>query len=126
MVSCYGPGAVMAKFDVESTNWKIPVHPNNHFLLGISSTLTSRSFFGLCAAPSIFNSVADMVQRILLHKHRLSDLLHYLDDFFTTCPLQSSQCAYNLNMAVSVCHQLGLSLHSYKCVGPATSMTGSQ
>ena len=38
-----------------------------------------------------------MVEWILLHKHRLSDLLHYLADFITTGPQQSSQCAYNLN-----------------------------
>ena len=64
-----------------------------------------------------------MVEWILLHKHRLSDLLHYLDDFITAGPPQSSQCAYNLNTAVCFCHRLGLPLHANKCVGPATSMT---
>ncbi|CAH3148302.1 unnamed protein product [Porites lobata] len=64
-----------------------------------------------------------MVEWILLHKHRLSDLLHYLDDFSTAGPPQSFQCAYNLNTAISVCHRLGLPLHGNKCVGPATSMT---
>jgi len=63
------------------------------------------------------------IRSFLLHKHRLSDLLHYLDDFITAGPPQSSQCAYNLNTAVSVCHRLGLPLHANKCVGPATSMT---
>ena len=64
-----------------------------------------------------------MVEWILLHKHRLTDLLHYLDDFITAGPPQSLQCAYNLNTTVSVCHRLGLPLHANKCVGPATSMT---
>ena len=64
-----------------------------------------------------------MVEWILLHKHRLSDLLHYLDDFITAGPPQSFQCAYNLNTAISVCHRLGLPLHANKCVGPTTSMT---
>ena len=50
------------------------------------------------------------------------NLLQYLDDFITAGPPQSSQCAYNLNTAVSVCHRLGLPLHANKCVGPATSM----
>ena len=64
-----------------------------------------------------------MVEWILLKKHRLSDLLHYLDDFITAGPAQSSQCAYNLNTTVSVCHWLvGLPLHANKCVGSATSM----
>ena len=79
--------------------------------------------FGLRSAPFIFNSVADVVEWILLHKHRLSDLLHYLGDFITAGPPQSSQCPCNLNTAVSVCLRLGLLLHANKCVGPATSMT---
>ena len=63
------------------------------------------------------------VQSFLLHNHCLSDLLRYLDNFITVGPPQSSQCAYNLNTAVSVCHRLGLPLHANKFVGPATSMT---
>ena len=31
MVSHYGPGALMAKFDVESTYRNIPVHPDDRF-----------------------------------------------------------------------------------------------
>ena len=85
----------------------------------VSSTLTSRS----PSASVIFNSVPDMVEWILLHKHRLSDLLHYLDDFITAGPPQSSQSAYNLSTTISVCRRLGLPLHANKCVGPATSMT---
>ena len=63
------------------------------------------------------NSVAEMVEWILLDKHHLSDLLHYLDDFITTGPWESSEYAYNLNTAVSVCHRLGLPLYPNKCVG---------
>ena len=127
MVSRYGPGALMAKFDVESAYRNIPVHPDDRFLLGMrwrGQFYVDLSLpFGLRSAPFIFNSVADMVEWILLHKHRLSDLLHYLDDFITAGPPQSFQCAYNLNTAISVCHRLGLPLHANKCVGPATSMT---
>ena len=127
MVSRYGPGALMAKFDVESAYWNIPVHPDDCFLLGMR---WRGQFFvdlslpiGLRSAAFIFNSVADMVEWILLHKHRLSDLLHYLDDFITACPPQTFQCAYNLNTVVSVAIDWGLPLHANKCVGPATSMT---
>ena len=100
-VSHYGPGALMAKFDVESTYQNISVHPDDHFILGMKwrGQFYIDLFlpFGLRSAPFNFNSVADMVEWILLHKHRLSDLLHYLDDFITTGPQQSSPCAYNLN-----------------------------
>ena len=35
MVSQYGPGALMAKFDVEAAYHNIAVHPDDHFLLGM-------------------------------------------------------------------------------------------
>ena len=76
--------------------------------------------FGLRSAPFIFNS---MVEWILLNNHHLSDLLHYLDDFITVGPPQSSQCAHNLTMATLVCQRLRLPLHPNKCVSPTTSLT---
>ena len=124
MVSRYGPGALMAKFDVESTYQNIPFHRDERFLPGMKwhgqFNVDLSLPFGLRSAPIFFfffNSVAEMVEWILLHKHHLSDLLHYLDDFITTGPWQSSQYAYNLNTAVSVCHGLGLPLYPNKCVG---------
>ena len=35
MVSQFGKGALMAKFDVESAYRNIAIHPSDHFLLGI-------------------------------------------------------------------------------------------
>ena len=126
MVSRYGPSALMAKFEVESAYQNIPVHPDDCFLLGMrwrgQFYVDLLLPFGLRSAPFIFNSIADMVEWILLNKHHPSNLLQYLDDFITAGPPQSSQCAYNLNTAVCVCHRLGLPLHANKCVGPATSM----
>ena len=112
---------------MESAYRNIPVHPDDRFSLGMrwrGQFYADLSLpFGLRSAPFIFNSVADMVEWILLHKHCLSDLLHYLDDFIAASPAQSFQWASNLNIAVSVSHRLGLPLHANKCVGPATSMT---
>ena len=92
MVTQYGPGALMAKFDVETAYRNITVHPKDHPLLGmkwrgqfyIDLTLS----IGLPCTPVIFNSVADMVKWILVNPHQVSDLLHYLDDFITTGPPQ--------------------------------------
>ena len=126
MVSRYGPGALMAKFDVESAYRNIAVHPDDRFLLGMKWRgqlyVDLALPFGLRSAPFIFNSVADMVEWILLNRHRVSDLLHYLDDFITAGPPHSSQCLVNLSTALSVCKRLGLPLHPKKCVGPSTSL----
>ena len=127
MVAQHGPGALMAKFDVEAAYRNIAVHPADCSLLGmkwrgqffIDLTLP----FGLRSAPFIFNSVADMVEWILVNRHHVPDLLHYLDDFITAGPPQSPRCAANLNTAITVCKRLGLPLHPGKCAGPATSLT---
>ena len=72
MVSKFGPGALMAKFDIESAYWNIAIHPSDRHLLGfkwhnayyIDLTLP----FGLRSAPAIFNSVVELVEWILVHK----------------------------------------------------------
>ena len=55
-----------------------------------------------------------------MHSYQIPDLLHYLDDFNTMGPSESSQCAHNLRTALTVCKHLGLPLHPGKCVGPST------
>ena len=86
----------MAKFDVEAAYRNIAVHPDDRFLLGmrwrnnyfVDLTLP----FGLRSAPYIFNSVATMVEWILLNNYKVSELVHYLDDFISTGPPDSDQC----------------------------------
>ena len=55
-----------------------------------------------------------------MHSYQIPDLLHYLDDFVTMGPPESSQCAHNLHIALPICKRLGLALHLGKCVGPST------
>ena len=58
MVSRYGPGALMAKFDVESTYQNIPFHSDERFLLGMKwhgQFYVDLSLpFGLRSAPVFF------------------------------------------------------------------------
>ncbi len=116
-----GPGAMMAKFDVEAAYQNIPIHPDKQFLLGmrwheqffVDLTLP----FGLRSAPFIFNSVADLVQWILQHHYRVRFLFHYLDDFLTLGPAGSNECAENVCISRIVFARLGLPLHPTKCEG---------
>ena len=126
MVSKFGPVALMAKFDIESAYQNIAIHPLDRHLLGlkwrnayhIDLTLP----FGLCSAPAIFNSVAELVELILVHNYGIEDLLHYLDDFIMAAPANSMVCASNIQTAVAVVARLGLPLHPQKCLGPASCM----
>ena len=116
----------MAKFDVEAVYRKVPVHPSYHDLLGMKWRdqfyVDLVLPFGLQSAPFIFNSIADMVEWILINSYQIQDLLHYLDDFTTASPPQSLQCAHNLATAMQVCQRLGIPLHPAKCVGPSTEL----
>jgi len=126
MVSKFGQGAHMAKFDVEAAYRNLAVHPSDRYLIGMKwRSMFYKDLalpFGLRSAPYIFNSVADPVEWILLNNYHLPDLLHYLDDFITAGPPNSPQCENNLSTAFSVCATLGLPLHPSKKVGPTTCM----
>ena len=127
MVAKHGPGAMMAKFDVEAAYRNVAVHPEDRYLLGMK--WRGQFFvdlalpFGLRSAPYIFNSIADMVEWIIINRYNVADLMHYLDDFLTAGPARSNQCANNLQTALAVCRSLGLPLHPGKCVGPLTCLT---
>ena len=116
----------MAKFDVEAAYSNIAVHPDDHYLPGmkwhdqffVDLALT----FGLCSAPYIFNSVADLVEWIIRNKYSVADLMHNLDDFITAGPADSLQCSHNLQTLQAVCDSLGLPLHPNKCIGPSTCL----
>jgi hypothetical protein len=120
-----GPGAQMAKFDVETAYRNIPIHPADQCLLGMYwrdgyFVDLSPPPFGLRSAPFIFYSVADLVEWNLKHNYGLRCLYHYLDDYLTLGPAHSQECARNVVIANKLSSRLGLPLHPSKCVGPAT------
>ena len=126
MIAKHRPGALMTKFDVEAAYRNIAVHPDDHYLLGMK--WRGKFFvdlalpFGLCSAPYIFNSVADLVEWILQNKYRVLNLMHYLDYFITAGPAHSLQCSQNLQTSLAICRSLGLLLHPNKCIGPSTRL----
>ena len=97
LVSQFGRGALMAKFDVESAYRNVPIHPLDRYLLGMKWRhhfyVDLALPFGLRSAPYISNSIADLVEWILINNHQIPDLLHYLDDFLSAGPPDSPQCA---------------------------------
>ena len=116
----------MAKFDIESVHRNITIHPLDRHLLGLrwrnSYYMDLTLPLGLRSAPAIFNPVSDVVEWILVNNYGIDDLLHYLDDFILPAPANSSICASNLHVAVSVVARLGLPLRPQKCLGPASCM----
>ena len=68
-VTALGKGAVLAKFDVESAYWMIPVHHSDRRLLGMKWRgkvyVDTALSFGFQSVPEVYNAVADALQWIL-------------------------------------------------------------
>lgn len=68
----------MAKFDVATGYYNIAVQPEDWYLLGMKQKgayyVDMVLPFGLCLAPFIFPSVADMVEWTLTHNHGVDSL----------------------------------------------------
>lgn len=84
LVVLHGPGAMLVKADVKEAYRIVPVHPDDHHLLGVkwenSLFIDTVLPFGLRSAPKIFSAVADAAQWIL-SQAGIKHSLHYLDDF---------------------------------------------
>ena len=79
-----GPGALLAKVDIESAYRLIPVHPQDRPLLAVRWNgkifINLMLPFGLQSAAKIFNAVADALNWRLQQKG-IPLSYHYLDDF---------------------------------------------
>ena len=78
--------------------------------------------FGLCLAPKLFNILADLLAWIM-EKAGVSYLIHYLDDFLTMGPPESTRCQQNLDIFLSLCAELGVPLAAEKLEGPTRSLS---
>ena len=123
----YGRGTLMAKFDVESAYRNVAINPENHFLLGMQWRgwyfVDMALPFGLRSAPSIFNSIADLLEWILVHNRKVQFLRHYLDDFHTLGAANSPQCHQNLAACLEAFADWGMPLHPDKLEGPSTRLS---
>ena len=115
----------MAKLDLKSAYQRVPVHPDDQPLLGMTwegCTFCDRALpFGLRSAPKLFTAVADGLSWAL-QCEGVANLIHYLDDFFFWSEEGSPECAQALSTAVPLCHRLGLPSAPQKVAGPSTSI----
>ena len=78
--------------------------------------------FGIRSAPKLFNILADLLKWIS-QKNGVTNLIHYLDDFLTMGPPDSSTCQRNLDIFIQLCRDLSVPLAAEKIEGPSTSLT---
>ena len=74
--------------------------------------------FGLCSSPAIFNQYADTLE-FAMWANGISDLLHYLDDYFTAGPAGSGKCQHNISTMAQVCRELEFTMNPTKVTDPS-------
>ena len=126
LIARHGQNALMAKLDIKHAFRLCPICLEDRELLGIHWNdhfyVDLRLPFGLRSSPYLFNRLADAFQWILIHNYHIHDLMHYLDDYFTVGPANSSLCANNVFTVVRVASDLGIPLAPDKLEGPTTSL----
>ena len=120
-----GPGAQMAKMDIESAYRMVPVHPQDRYLLGMQWEgqvyVDAALPFGLRSAPKIFNALADGLEWIA-KQHGVEYVWHYLDDFITCDAAGSKECQLHLQLLLDICKHLGVPIADKKVEGPSTCL----
>ena len=120
-----GPGALLAKVDIESAYRLIPVHPQDRPLLAVRWNgeifIDTMLPFGLRSAAKIFNAVADALNWHL-QRQGIPWSYHYLDDFVIIGPPHSPQCADSLAILDRECRYLNVPMAAHKREGPTTCL----
>ncbi len=116
----------MAKIDIRHAYRNVPVHPDDRHLLAMqwnNEILIDKVLpFGLRSAPLIFTAIADALQWII-EQRGVHPILHYLDDYITIGPPDSTQCSHNLHVLKQTCEDLGVPLEASKSEGPTSRIT---
>ena len=120
-----GPGALLAKVDIESAYRLIPVHPQDRPLLAVrwngQISVDQMLPFGLRSAAKIFNAVADALSWHF-QQAGIPYLYHYLDDFIIVGHPWSLQCAHSLAILDRECDTLSVPMAPHKREGPTTCL----
>ena len=92
-----GVGTQLAKLDLHNAYRMVPVHSDDHCLLGVrwgNEVFVDTALpFGLRSAPKIFSAMSDALAWIL-QARGVTHQLHYLDDFLLLGPPGTSTCAH--------------------------------
>ena len=128
-ITSYGPGTLLSKLDIADAFKHILVRSCDWDLLGSiyydTETRHKQYYvdlvlpFGLRSSPKLFNEYADALQFIML-ENGASECMHYMDDYVTLGPKNSTQCMNNLVIMQNVCEQTGFSINPNKLVLPNT------
>ena len=125
-----GQGALLAKIDIKSVYWLVPVHPDDRDLLGFvwggKYYVEAMQPFSLLSVPKIFIAVADTLEWVICSRGvNLIDL--YSDDFIVMWPAYSQCCSQALKTILQTCADLGVPIATdklYRRTNPLPHISG--
>ena len=124
IIQSLGPKSLIAKADLRDAFRIIPIHQDDHRLLGF--TWMGQYYFdkhlpmGCSVSCQIFESLSTALQWILQKKLLVKDMSHILDDFIFFGPPQSSTCSQALQSFLTLAVSLNLPVKHQKTVQPST------
>ncbi|KAM4748944.1 protein KTI12 homolog [Rhinophrynus dorsalis] len=120
-----GPGALMAKLDIESAFRLLPLHPSSFRYMGC--WFQGRYYVDRCLPMGYSVSCAFFeVFSSFLHwevELRPGSVAHYLDDFMFVGPRDSEECGESLELALARFKVLVVPVAGDKTVRPTTRLT---
>jgi len=126
IVQKLGRNCLMAKTDIKSAFRVIPIHPDDHELLGVywdkKYYYDTCLCFGLRSAPKIFDDFSSMLEWIATRRSGVSHLIHILDDFFTAGMANTAECHDNIVSLIKLFVDIGVPLVADKTIGPTTQI----
>lgn len=121
-----GPGAFMAKTDIESAFRLLPIHPDFRFLLGFrlgSNFYYDRTLpMGLAASCQMFETFSSAIEWAAIDKLGIPFIIHLLDDFFIAAP-DYDDCKTFLGKFLEMCKYVGIPMAKDKTTEPSTIMS---
>lgn len=119
-----GPGALMAKTDIEAAFRLLPVHPDSFRWLGC---FWDGGFFvdrclpmGCSVSCSYFELFSTFLEWVVKQEAQIPSVLHYLDDFLFIGPAASRVCALLSRTMERISLHFGVPLAPEKTEGPTT------
>lgn len=107
-----GPGTYFSKTDIDSAFRLIPIHPNDHHLLGFK--FDDKFYFDTClpmgasSSCAIFERFSTALQFVAQTQLGIKHIIHILDDFLIMGPPNSQICQSNLNTFLDFCSEVGV------------------
>ena len=119
--------SLMAKTDIDSAFRLVPIHPDDHELLGImwegQYYFDTCLPFGASSSCAIFERFSSSLQWIAATQFNIRDSIHILDDFLFMGPPSSNSCQSDLSKFLGLCKVIGVPIKKEKTVAPTTCIT---